>query len=331
MNILGRQPAVPEDLLDTAVSQSNKAVSSDLIARYKRVHDTATLLSAELQDALTWGDMARLRRGAVLAARWGITPVQQAGDTLNVRATQARAALEERIKRSPAPSDIAALSADELAKAIAELTAPEGQMVVLSRINLKNWPTSFTAAPTLDHEWLTLNAAVREPLARLEAHQMETLLSGLGSPLSAWTNRPADPWQVSVLPTPNGARPATRLIAVYGPAGVIAADPASLTTVAAGLLDSWGETIPDVEQTTTAAFGFNAPGARAPQAILVAVPPVEEDVLTLPILVDILAETRELARARMATPDELHTFDGALPAVMLPASGATDVRLEPKP
>ena len=43
------------------------------------------------------------------------------------------------------------------------------------------------------------------------------------------------------------------------------------------------------------------------------------------------AETRELARARMATPAELHQFDAALPLMMLPAMGNTAVVLTPKP
>jgi hypothetical protein len=134
-----------------------------------------------------------------------------------------------------------------------------------------------------------------------------------------------------VIPSPNGLKPATRLIAIYGPAGVIPPNPAALTTAAVGLLDSWGETVPDVDQSTTAAFGFDAPAARAPQAILLAVPPGEDETLIPSVLVDILSETRELARARMAVPDDLHAFSAALPLMMLPASGATAVQLDPKP
>lgn len=330
MSILGQQPAVPTDLVDTGALLDDSDVRSELIQRYQQVREVAELLNAELQDALVLGDHTRLNQGLVLAARWGITPAVQVGDQLEERVALAQTALADRLNRSPVVADVVELSAVDLARVIAELAAPEGQIVVLSRINLSGWPTAFAAAPTLDEEWLTVNAAVREPLARLETHQIDALLTGLWSPLSAWTNRPDDPWQINEMPSPNGFKPSTRLVTIYGPAGIIPANPIALTTVAVGLLDSWGETIPDVEQATTAAFGFNAPAARAPQAILMAVPPVEGESLTTPILVDILVETRELARARMAVPEELNAFSAALPLMMLPASGATSVQLDPK-
>jgi hypothetical protein len=326
MSILGQQPAVPTDLVDTGALLDDSDVRSELVQRYQQVREVAELLNAELQDALALDDATRLNRGVVLAARWGITPAVQVGDTLEERVALAQTALDDRLSRSPLTADVIDLSAADLARVIAELAAPEGQIVVLSRLDLSGWPTVFAAAPTLDEDWLTVNAAVREPLARLEAHQMDALLTGVWSPLSAWTNRPGDPWQINEAPSPNGLKPSTRLVTIYGPAGVIPA----MTTVAVGLLDSWGETIPDVEQATTAAFGFNAPAARAPQAILLAVPPVAGESLTTPILVDILAETRELARARMAVPEELNAFSAALPLMMLPASGATSVQLDPK-
>jgi hypothetical protein len=114
-------------------------------------------------------------------------------------------------------------------------------------------------------------------------------------------------------------------VAVYGPADVDPTNPAQ--QVAVGLLDSWGETIPAPNQSTSAAFGFNAPAARAPQAILLAVPPVVSDPLTTETLVGIVADTRQLARARTATPDDLGQLATALPLMMLPAAGATAVRL----
>src|SRR5205085_682017 len=131
--------------------------------------------------------------------------------------------------------------------------------------------------------------------------------------------------------SPNGVKTSTRLIAIYGPANVIPVDPAQRTTVAVGLLDSWGETIPDLEQSTTAAFGFNAPASRAPQAILLAVPPVENIPLSVPTLINILGETRQLAHARMAVPDNLSAAAAILPLMMVPATGMTAVALDPTP
>jgi len=92
------------------------------------------------------------------------------------------------------------------------------------------------------------------------------------------------------------------------------------------VLDQFSEVVPAVEQTTGAAFGFDAPAARAPQAILLAVPPDLGAGLAPQTLVQIVAETRELARARMARPadlpDQLH---GYLPTALLPVTGSTAV------
>jgi hypothetical protein len=251
-------------------------------------------------------------------------------DTLAGRMRRAAEGLQQRIDRSPVPAEIADLDAPRLAAEIAELAAPEGQLAVLSRIDLSGWPTAFTAAPQLDSAWLAVNAAVREPLARLEGEQLEGLLAGGEGPFVAWTNRPGDPWQVSVPASASGAKAATRLIAVYGVDGILPnapGDPAALPTIAAGLLDSWGETVPDVDQATTAAFGFNAPAARPPQAILLAVPPDESTPLTTDVLVNAVADARRLAHARMATPGDLRRLAVGLPLMMVPGSGVTGVPL----
>jgi hypothetical protein len=324
VDVFGNQPAIPADLLDLDRTQRDDAVRQELRRRYERLRNVAAQLIDVIQTGATGGDEV-LR----LAARWGITPIARGDDTVADRLERARIALHERLEPAPAMTDVMSLDSKQLATAIAEMAAPEGQIAVLGRINLKNWPTTFAVAPTLDEEWLTINAAVRSSLARLEAHQLDAAL-GTGPALTAWTNRLDDPWQVHVSPTPSGIVPSTRLIVIYGPAGVLPSDITRDTVVAFGLLDSWGEVVPAVEQATTAAFGFNAPTARAPQTILLAVSPVENEPLNASTLVDIVAETRELARARMATPADLQAFDSALPLTMLPASGITTVHLEPR-
>ena len=225
------------------------------------------------------------------------------------------------------------LALDGVNVSIAELAAPEGQIAVLSRIDIGGWPTIFSADNDLDEQWLSIISAVRSPLARLEAHQLDAsdMLGNRWPPLSRWSNRPHDPWQRGILGhVPGTPVPPSRFIAVYGPQGVLDNDPAVPSIpVAVGLLDSWGETIPASEQATAASFGFNAPAARAPQAILLAVPPVADEPLTTETLVQIVAETRRLTRARMASPDELSRFGAALPFMMLPAAGATMIELTP--
>jgi hypothetical protein len=112
------------------------------------------------------------------------------------------------------------------------------------------------------------------------------------------------------------------MLALFGPQGVM-----SGTDIAVGLVDAWGETVPESEHITSAAFGFNAPAARAPQAILLAVPPNPAQRLDGATLVEILAETRLAARARAADAAELGAAAAALPSVMLPAAGPTAVEV----
>lgn len=54
-------------------------------------------------------------------------------------------------------------------------------------------PAEVDGRPRLDRTWLELVAAVRPPLARIEAHQAHAVMSGR-PPLSAATSHPGDPW-----------------------------------------------------------------------------------------------------------------------------------------
>ena len=74
--------------------------------------------------------------------------------------------------------------------------------------------------------------------------------------------------------------------------------------MAVSLLDGWVDSIPSRQHVTQAAFGFNAPRTRAPQAVLLAVPPVVSQRLTGEELFDLVLEVRELALARAARPSE---------------------------
>ncbi len=66
------------------------------------------------------------------------------------------------------------------------------------------------------------------------------------------------------------------------------------------VIDRFAETVPDTEHVAAVAFPHDLPPARAPQAVVLAVPPVVDQELTPDVLVDIVAEVRALARARMA-------------------------------
>ena len=90
-------------------------------------------------------------------------------------------------------------------------------------------------------------------------------------------------------------------------------------------VDAWTETIPGREETTGIAFHHDAPGARAPQTILLAVPPaVTDPAWSVETLLDTLTEAQQLARIRGVGPDRLEWLGTMLPAVVLPDPASPD-------
>ncbi|HZI98088.1 MAG TPA: hypothetical protein VFD41_11260, partial [Actinomycetales bacterium] len=321
--VLGSRPVLPADLVDDSSRPADAAVHADLLARYTAVH----ALGGDLQSALVAaaaGTETEQRSRLRDALRWGITPLQADDPTVATSLARAAAALADRLGSAPTPAEAAAQSVPLLARSLAELVSPEGSLPVLSRLPLDELPVPLVAEPppsgeALDPDWLEVVAAVRTPLARLEAEQLRR--RGTGSdPLATWSSRPGDPWQADLGPdpAPQGLRASTHLVAACGPPGVLdeGADPSR--QVALGLLDSWSEVVPGTEHSTHVAFHYDAPGARAPQAILVAVPPVVDEPLDTATLVEIVGETRELARARMAVPSVLDAWSAGAPTTVLP-------------
>lgn len=332
-DVLGSRPVVPGDLVVDGVAPDavppDDAVHADLLARYVAVHGVGTTLVAALLSA---GDAAQRRAALTAALRWGITPLLADDPPLETQVARSAAALGDRLARAPSATDAAAGSVELLARALAELVSPEGRLPVLSRMPRSDLPVALEPEPPavgtgLDPDWLEVVAAVRPPLARLEAHQLDRALTG-NVAFSAWSSRSGDPWQLAAdAAEPSGLGPSTRLHAVFGPSGTL--DGAPGQPVALGLLDSWSEVVPATEHSTTVAFHFDAPGARAQQAILVAVPPDLATTLDTAGLIDILGETRELTRARAAQPAGIDAFAAGLPLTLFPAGGSTGVELDP--
>jgi hypothetical protein len=101
----------------------------------------------------------------------------------------------------------------------------------------------------------------------------------------------------------------------------------SFTAPLAGLfIDGWHETVPNAEETTGVAFHFDAPGARPPQAILIAVPPTAEaPAWSVDAILDTVVEAHDLARIRAVGPRQLEWLGTMLPALYLPDSFSPDV------
>jgi hypothetical protein len=311
------------------------AVNGDLRARYAGVQAAAERLVQELRNA---ADDASRRLALKRATRWGIAPpavtlddppADEAARTSLVLAEQAKIAkamLQSRLKSAPVLGDQSPVG--DIVRALLALAVPVGHMPVFGRAPRRaldmlsdDTASKLELRPSLDRDWLEIIAAVRPALARLESYQLERLDDGAA--LRGWANHPA--W--SVKPMHNTATQATLVRIAYAPAGTL--DVPAATKVAVITLDAWAEVVPDVRHTTTAAFGFNAPSARASQAILLAVPPDVDKPLDTQTLAHIIDETRTLARTRVAIPQDLSDYAGIMPtATWLPAAQPTGVRLD---
>jgi hypothetical protein len=348
--MVGRAPAGPDAVAeDPAATVSQAAVDADLEGRYSRLHATAAELSGLLIDQLTLAgpdgslgaaDRTVLERLVAALRRWGIAPDPgpevtagvtdpgEAGDRrLVATAIRGAALLAGRLDAAPDPAAAGPPARGDLVAAMAGLASPTGQLAITGRLRRDDLPEleppdPAAAAPLED--WLSVVAAVRLPLAAVEVHQLTAgTAAGTGPALRAWTTKPDDLWQLD----PEDAR---RLVVAFGGAAL---DPGTLPAgapVAAAALDRWAEVVPDEEHAAAAAFGFDAPASRPPQAILLAVPPAPGQPLDSETLVAIVDETRELAHARMARPVDLGPeVRGLLPTALLPATGPSAVTLDP--
>jgi hypothetical protein len=248
------------------------------------------------------------------------------------------AALTSRLKHTPdhEAAETARLSVDNLARALAQVAAPDGKLTITAKWSAATLIGSAgleveTPEADLDGDWLTVVAAVRPALSRLESMQLEARILERFEALSAWTNSAGDPWQTGLVARNVSDRQgaggitsvkADRLVAAYGPSNAWQG-----VDVAAALVDQFSEAVPMAERNTYAAFGFNAPAARAPQAILLAVPPRSDRRLEEGDLLRILRETRQLVRARAARADDV-TVQPLAPSMWFQAAGPLRMRLD---
>jgi hypothetical protein len=108
---------------------------------------------------------------------------------------------------------------------------------------------------------------------------------------------------------------------------IVAPDGFAAPRAAAGLaVDAWAEVIPEREHTAGLAFHYDAPGARPPQAVVLAVhPQPDPQRWDLDTLLATVNETIELAHLRTLSLQEIEGFSGLLPALFLPNNYTRDV------
>jgi len=99
---------------------------------------------------------------------------------------------------------------------------------------------------------------------------------------------------------------------------VLHAVPSTLDGQLCGVVvDEWTELIPSRTETTGIAFQYDPPDSVAPQAVLLAVPPVTGQPWTVGSLNRVLVETLDLARLRTVDPEALGDIRHFLPAAYL--------------
>ena len=168
--------------------------------------------------------------------------------------------------------------------------------------------------------WLQDSARVREAAASLSEALLRDDLAGRASVGSWAAQTPAVPYVASVdaasargwvgLPFPAalGDAPVT--------SAVILGDDA--TGAVTGVeLDAWTEVIPNAVGTGAVTANLTAPDARAPNVILLAVPPDVTKPWTTEALLSVVDEALELADCRMVDLDAARRVPALLPAVYL--------------
>ena len=168
--------------------------------------------------------------------------------------------------------------------------------------------------PLAPATWLAQHALVRPAAARLAtvlsaAEALDRRVGADQLQVAQLPHTPGDRW--IALP---GARPAGALaLVVHSPGGLRPDRP-----LAAWVVDAWQDAVPNPSETTGVAFHYDAPGARAPQALLLAVPPSAAHVAwSLETLAGSVREALALARLRAVAGDDVAAIPRFLPAIYL--------------
>jgi hypothetical protein len=281
---------VYEGLPTTADADLRTAIGADLQQRLDSLVSLAKSAAGALAG-LSPADPAAQAVVEAAAKRWTFDPstvvpadptvasptTRDKRDALVVELTE-RLATAATIPPGPLPSPPADAVLTAVRRALRTL-AGRLELPVLPIVLRSLLPVLRTSADA-DSAWLETVAAVRPRLAGLEARQL-----GSAAPWPAAIAAPdasTDPWHC---PGP--------IVVAYGPGITDGQD-----RVAIAALDGWNDSVPSRRHATFAAFEFNAPKSRAPQAVLVAVPPDRTKRLDNAGLVEVVLETRELVQAR---------------------------------
>jgi hypothetical protein len=118
-------------------------------------------------------------------------------------------------------------------------------------------------------------------------------------------------WVGFGFPAALGTDPVTSIV-LHAPDPIDAA-----TGVALLVVDEYTEVVPAASTTTGISFGYDAPGARPPQSILLAVPPVTDIPWSVDSLAGVIGETLDLAKIRMVDLSSVAWAGRFIPTIYL--------------
>ena len=264
------------------------------------------------------------------AAAFGPASAVPAGDSSGWRAQADRVAVElaarlDRLDRLKSGFVRATASPDaQRDQDVARLQAIFGESFVvlptLAPALATAWPALWSQSAALQAgdpfaavTWFQRAARVRPGVSRLDRALLYAEALG-GQPLTRF--------EVAQLPATAGERWLGLTLAggaaAAGRLSLVAHAPVSFTPgagVAGLVLDEWVDVLPAAQHVSGVSFQYNDPTARAPQAILIAVPPDDFPEWTVEAVEGSVLDALELAKLRAVDPDALETLGHYLPAL----------------
>jgi hypothetical protein len=333
------RPARPDDF---ARPQDGRHGTVDTTDLGRRAAAAVTALSAAVeqlaQAAGTHAAAATTRTRLDAMAGFGVGASQAAGgppaeeDPLAL----AGAVAEGRRRRDRATQALAGATDDAGTRELAALAEVFGQDFRALPIGTPTGGGVLAAAlaqsaslvagdPLAPADWLRRAGRVRAATGLLDEVLLYSQALGTGGPFALAVAQlptaafvqadgsPAPPrWVARPFTAQLGPEPVTSLV-VHAAPGLDPAKPLSGLVV-----DEWPETVPAAELATGIAFHCDAPGARPPQAILLAVHPHPQQPWSSAILADVILETIELAKLRLVDLQAVAWAGRFLPALYVP-------------
>ncbi|HEX2188734.1 MAG TPA: hypothetical protein VHG51_07525, partial [Longimicrobiaceae bacterium] len=319
---LGARPLSEADLA-APEDEPPAAVGDELAGRVSAAVTELEGLLAELVpgDPASWVPMRKVAGfgvpGAFTLERPGADQVRAVADEVTRRLAEVermndafhRAEASAAVRRAHDASALQVLFGGGF-RAVAPLVAaprPELAAALADSLFLQD------GDPLAAETWLQRASRVRAGAGRLHTARTYAEAIRFGG---------AAPLRVAQLPYPAAERGQVRWLGLEGDANatgtrlsLVVDGPVDPQAPLAGLVvDEWVEVVPGAEETTGLAVHFDAPNARPPQAILIAVPADGAAQWTGDALLETLEEALDLALVRAVDPDSITEVGQFLPA-----------------